>query len=360
MRRFLPKRRFLALVSIVVGFAITPLAAEPQPIFSVVSDEMSEQRRAVSVRLERRLDEVALMNIASNLKARAKRDVAKTQISFFLPGMPTNQGSWANVLFSPAPKLVVSGLRLEDEQLLQAEFQADTRSMLGSWLTSPPAPAGRLTIYSDHGRIFAEWRLRSGMKSVEELREAGSGKVRRFELAGGGSYVLTKSGDIEIWDQATLIAVGDRLRIEAPTAAGLVAARPTPVGRSAPGASGGVLPAQSSKRAEPMVPAPALVAGERGMPAPPSKSADVAGSGVQSLAVVPSVDAVEAAGASENTVQKPVLKAVEAVPQAKAKSRIASTNRAVSKPRVEAQAAAKNRGAITTGDRISAQLTGGF
>jgi hypothetical protein len=341
-------RRILVLAGAIVGLLMTSAVAEPQPAFNVVSEEMSEQRHAFAVRLGARVDEAALMKIAATLKSRAKREYAKTQVSFFLPGMAMTQGSWANVLFSPAPKLTVSGLRLEDEELLQAEFKADTRSMLGSWLTSPPAPAGRLTIYSDHGRILAEWRLRSGMKSVDELRESTPGKAKRFDMSGGGHYVLTKAGDIEIWDQTTLIAVGERMRNDAPTAPTVIAARPAPAGRSALGGASMAVPGAAIKQPAPVVPAPVIAADAL----------------VGNVEPKPSVAQAKAAPEQPVVAEKPfkqtARKIPEAAPLVRSKSRVVQTERAVGKPRAVAQTGSKAKGPQTTGDRISAQLTGGF
>jgi hypothetical protein len=353
-------RCMFAFAWIILGLFASSVSAEPQSGFHVVSEETSEQRRSFAVRLEHRIDEATLMKIATTLKARAQREVAKTQVSFFLPGMPINQGSWANVLFSPDAKLVVSGLRLEDEELLQAEFKADTRSMLGSWLTSPPAPAGRLTIYSDHGRIFAEWRLRSGMKSVEELRDSHAGKARRFEMSGGGYYVLTKSGDIEIWDQTTLIAVGERMRHDAPAASAALAARAAPAGRSALGGASVAAPVAAIKQAEPVVQAPVVAAGDRALPAPPVASSIVAVPVEPKPSVAEVKDAPDQPVLREKVVKKSAVKTPVGSPLVKSKSRVVQTERAVGKPRAVAQSGPKSRGPQTTGDRISAQLTGGF
>ena len=188
--------------------------SHPMPAFNVVSEDLSEQRRSVFVRLERRLDEAELLRMGEAIKARAKRAFARTQVNYFLPGMPLNQVSWANVLFSNDAKVQVQGLRREDEDLFMAEHRADRRPMLGSWLTSPPAASGRLTIYSDQGRIFAEWRLRGGQKTVDELQDGIAKTGRRFDVTGGGYYVLTRSGELEIWDKTTLIATAERIRPE--------------------------------------------------------------------------------------------------------------------------------------------------
>lgn len=190
--------------------------AEPRelPAYHSVSEDISEQRRAVHVRVDQRIDEDDLLRIAGQIEAKGKKPFARTYVNFILPGMPINQGAWASVLFAPEPKVMVHGLSRSDEELFLSEHRADKRPLLGSWLTSPPAAPGRLTIYSDHGKVFAEWRLRGGQKTVDELHDSTAKSVRRFDVPGGGYYALTRSGELEIWDKTTLIATAERIRPE--------------------------------------------------------------------------------------------------------------------------------------------------
>jgi len=207
----------------------TQAQARDLPHHHAVSEDISEQRRAVYVRVDRRVDEDDLLAIAAQVEAKGKKPFARTYVNFILPGMPVNQGAWASVLFSPEPKVLVHGLSRTDEELFLAEHRADTRSLLGSWLTSPPAAPGRLTIYSDHGKVYAEWRLRGGQKTVDELRDATLKSVRRFDVPGGGYYTLTRSGDLEIWDKTTLIATAERIRPDYLAAPAIASIRqPTP------------------------------------------------------------------------------------------------------------------------------------
>ena len=204
------------------------LPSSDLPAYTAVSEDISEQRRAVYVRVERRVDESDLLAIAAQVEGKAKKPFARTYVNFILPGMPVNQAAWASVLFAPEPKLMVHGLSRSDEALFYAEHQADRRFLLGSWLTSPPAAPGRLTIYADHGKVFAEWRLRSGQKTVDELRDSTVKATRRFDVPGGGYYVLTRSGDLEIWEKTALIATAERIRVEQGSPLMPVASRPTP------------------------------------------------------------------------------------------------------------------------------------
>jgi len=257
----------MAAVGLVLAALATPGHAQaPLAEHKIISDENGEQRRSVNVRLDRRLDEAELLRIAEAIKARARQQPSRTYINFLLASSLATQGAWASVLFSPEPKLLVHGLKRQDEELLIAEHQSDTRPLLGAWLTSPPAAPGRLSIYSDSGRIFAEWRLRGGERTVDEVQDATSHAGRRFNVIGGGHYILARSGDLEIWDGATLIAVGERIRTQP--------ARPA--GRMALGSK----PAEATAHSAPAVAAP--VASQH----PPSD-----GPSATALAITPAISA---------------------------------------------------------------------
>lgn len=250
---------YLATAAPTAHPAATPSSAA-LPAFNTISEDLSEQRRAVFVRLERRLAEADLLRVGEYIKEHAKRPFARTQVNYFLPGMPLNLGPWASIQFAPEPKIMVHGLRREDEELFLAEHQADRRSLLGAWLTSPPAAPGRLTIYSDRGRVYAEWRLRNGQKTLDELADSAAKAGRRFDVQGGGYYILAKSGELEIWDKTTLIAVAERIRPEhltLPTAVALGPKLP-PIITMAPTAP---RPAASEMVASPAQPEPSAAAG---------------------------------------------------------------------------------------------------
>lgn len=219
---FAPPRYTLraACLCLVATALSVPSRAEDQalPPHQVFAEESHEKRHSVSVRIERRLDESDAVRVATTLLRRATPAPARSNVNFFLPGMAMSQGAWAMVSFNPRPKFVVFGLKLEDERALIAEHRADKRPLLGSWLTSPPAAAGRLSIYSEAGKIFAEWRLRNGQRTIDEVQDVSTANMRRFLVPGGGNYTLSRSGDLEIWSGQTLVAIGERIRERSPAA----------------------------------------------------------------------------------------------------------------------------------------------
>ncbi len=346
--------RLIAMLAVAAGlFIALPGSAQAEtrelPAYSPVSEDISEQRRAVYVRVERRIDEDDLLRIAGQIEAKGKKPFARTYVNFILPGMPVNQGSWASVLFAPEPKVMVHGLSRSDEELFLSEHRADTRPLLGSWLTSPPAAPGRLTIYSDHGKVFAEWRLRGGQKTVDELRDSTAKPVRRFDVPGGGYYVLTRSGELEIWDKTTLIATAERIRPEhmaSPAMASNRHAAPVPVRMAAkpePSAQARIALPSSPIQPEPVA-LPVKAASSASAPSHvPAPVADAVKPAVGESVVPEPVNVIEAQPVEPKTTPKK---------SAKAKPR---QNKATSAANVAPVSKSRD---MTTGDTISAKIAG--
>ena len=226
----------LALLSLFAGALIEPPAAKaaspksksaatkteaPDAAFSdkagyrVVSEDISTDtsRRYVAVVLAKRIAEGDIGRIADLVRAKEKAPFERTLVNFYLPGMKIGQGAWATATYNPALKVAVVGIRLDEEQAAIADLAADHRSLVGVWLTAPPAAPGRLTIYRDGAKTFAEWRLRNGNKSVEEVSDSRDGRGRRLApLAGGSDYFyITATGELELRDGQTLVATAERL-----------------------------------------------------------------------------------------------------------------------------------------------------
>jgi hypothetical protein len=229
----------LALLSLLAGSLIEPPAAkaaargrsvaanssEPPPAAAVkaadkathrvVSEDISVEngRRYVAVVMSRRIMETEIERIADAVRAKEKMAFDKTIVNFYLPGMKLGQGAWAIASYNPARKIQIVGLRLDEEETAAAEAAADPRRLIGVWLTAPPAAPGRLTLYRDGVKIFAERRLRDGSKSVEELTESRDKRSRRFEPLSGGTqaFVITPDGAMELRDGAVTLATAERL-----------------------------------------------------------------------------------------------------------------------------------------------------
>ncbi len=338
-------------VAILTVAATTTQAAElPLPSHEIIAEEATDQRRAVSVRLQQRLVEADAVRLATAIIQRQKSKASRSFVNYFLPGMQLSQGAWASVVFNPEPKFRALGLKREDEQALLAEHRADSRPLLGSWLTSPPAAVGRLTIYSDAGRIFAEWRLKNGQKTSEELKDASTAAGRRFDLADGSSYTLTRSGDLEIRSGTTLIAVGERIRIEqAPVEPVRVAAPRLPGTPSAPALLApepGKATVDATTSITTKLTPPVALAAPNSATASSSEATPAANAGVAKLP-----ETVRAPGPVAATRAEP--DAASPLAPRRAKPRRTTDTATVTQPSRQ-----KRARTLTTGDQISAKIAG--
>ncbi len=191
-----------------------PAVAIQQADYRVAADDVSgEARRYVAVVLPGRVIEAELTRIADQVRNKEKVPFERTLVNFYLPSMKIGQGAWATAAFNPNLKISIIGLRLDEEQSALAEAAIDKRNIIGSWLTQSPSAPGRLTLYREQAKTFAEWRLRDGKRIVEEQLESKVRAGRRFDPVSGGTahYIVTWSGELELRDAEVLIASAERL-----------------------------------------------------------------------------------------------------------------------------------------------------
>ena len=205
-----------AMIATVLALtAAAPLSAQTLPQYRVVAEEKSDASRIVDVRIERRIDEPDINAIANVIVSRDTHDYPRTVINFVLPNARLGEPPWANATVVREVRVRIPGLRLDEERQFLAEAREDRRDILGSWLTSIPATPGRLTIYREGKRLFAEWRMRNGVRSQDEIGETRVSGGRRFDLKSGPSddyFLVTATGDLEIRAKGQLIALAERIR----------------------------------------------------------------------------------------------------------------------------------------------------
>ncbi|MGL4396116.1 MAG: hypothetical protein ACRCS9_06225, partial [Hyphomicrobium sp.] len=211
--------------------ADTP-AAKPGPAYSVVSVDGAAGQQRISIRIPKRLDDAHLQALADTVAARQKAGAQSVQaVLMYLPTMGLSEKPWAVVTLQAPTSIAVFGLTAADVEGFRAHALADRRDLIGVWLTSPPALTGRLTILRDKRRVFAEWQLRSGEKTVDEVLPSRGGNGRRFEIVGsaGGYYMIARDGSLQLGENANVIAVAEALDIgPAPAKTPAVAAVPPP------------------------------------------------------------------------------------------------------------------------------------
>jgi hypothetical protein len=187
-------------------FAAMPPGTPPS--YEVLAESGSSDKRVFAVQLERRVSELALRRFASEIRGSETIKAETAVMMFYLPGMKVGHGVWAHVYYTPGqpdPKVTIVGLTTAEEERLVGDVRRDARSLIGAWLTASPAPLGKLTLYRERGRLFAEWGLRDGARFNEEVVEtalAGGGwRYDRRDSGAGDHMLLTVSGALELRDR---------------------------------------------------------------------------------------------------------------------------------------------------------------
>lgn len=203
-------------------------ATSPAVSYDLFAEDGPADARKLFVRIKARLPESGLKDLAASLAARSKPGTRLALVNVYLAGNAKAADPWAIVrIVEGAPQISVLGLRAEEEAVFRAEAQADTRDVVGHWLTSPPALPGKLTIVrGSGGRFVAEWHLRNGQKTSDEVAASRSSRGQRFDVIGGEGnyYVAAWDGSLQLGDATRTIAVAERLIVE-PRPAAPVAAK---------------------------------------------------------------------------------------------------------------------------------------
>ncbi len=211
---------FLSLIGCMTAALLAIGLAAPaharSPSHEIVSEDIRDGVAIFSVRLDDRLSEADVKALAHDIRTKAPPAKQPQSIKFFLSAMALSAPAWADVDFGPDARVTIRGLRLEEERAFRAEAAGDQRALIGVWLTSPPALTGKLTIWRDKNKkLFSEWQLRTGIKTVDALTEIRSQRGRRYAIDGsdGGYYLALWNGELELGDATNVVAIAERLTI---------------------------------------------------------------------------------------------------------------------------------------------------
>ena len=196
--------------------SIVALPANTAATATLIAASGDATKRSFAVQLDRRETESNLLRIATEIRDDDAQPAASAVVMFYLPGMKVGHGVWAHAFFPKSnetngaaaaadARLTIVGLTMADEERLTLDVRRDPRNLVGAWLTTAPAPVGKLSLFRDKGRLFAEWSIRDGRRFAEEVVETAlPGGDWRYDrrVGGAGDHMLmTANGDLELRDR---------------------------------------------------------------------------------------------------------------------------------------------------------------
>jgi hypothetical protein len=171
-------------------------------------------KRQLDVRLNKKVSEDVLREIALKLKSAETQSYERTFIFYYLADMAIGAGAWATTHFNPTLEVRIFGLTIQEEQALITEPTPSDRQVIGSWLDeySP----SQITIYREGDTLYMEQKFKDGSSLKEELVEKPSPFGQRFDLKEGSSFgdhwVINLEGNLEILDNTGLISTAKRIQ----------------------------------------------------------------------------------------------------------------------------------------------------
>ena len=190
------------VLSAVLVSACSSTAGNP-PYEIIGRDRSGNTRCSFDVRLEERVPESSIRNIAEEIKIREAEECERTFIVHYLPGMQVDAGGWATSHFTPNLEVRILGMTVEQANSVPP---APDGEVVGRWRDSSP-PGRVLTVVRRDDQLIERWDYADGSNSEDSLEESRLPDGRlRFEDQGGNAngdyYVVETDGRLGLYDDS--------------------------------------------------------------------------------------------------------------------------------------------------------------
>ncbi|MDP8201990.1 MAG: hypothetical protein P9M11_07600 [Candidatus Tenebribacter burtonii] len=167
-------------------------------------------KRSVDIRINRRVSEDELREIALMIKAKDKSPYERTFICYYLPNLIVDEGAWATTHFNPELEIKILGATENELAILGEVSTSDIeREIIGIWLDEN-IPA-RLVLFRKNGKSFIETTYKDSSVGTYEMIEKNTSRGLRFDdkkgSAFGDHYLINKNGELELRDDEGLIYI---------------------------------------------------------------------------------------------------------------------------------------------------------
>jgi hypothetical protein len=184
-------------------------AAKLPPYTVVKNEKRPPYKRSVEVLLPKRVAKADLKAIARAIKAQDKAKYERTFIEYHLAGADRSI-AWATSHFNPKLRVNINGTSLEQFNAAKAT-KADPKAgeLIGKW--SADYMGAVLVLTKRGGKHYMKSTYGDGSSSEKRLVRKGK-KLVEPKNDHGEYFVVTKKGDLQLYDSAGLITTAKKLR----------------------------------------------------------------------------------------------------------------------------------------------------
>ena len=172
------------------------------PLYEIIGrDRSGNTRCSFDVRLEERVSESSIRNIAEEIKRREAEECERIFIVHYLPGMQVDAGGWATSHFTPNLEIRILGMTAEQANSTPPVPDGE---VVGRWRDESP-PGRLLTVVRRDNQLVERWDYADGSNSEDSLEESRlpDGRLRLEDQGGnanGDYYVVETDGRLGLYD----------------------------------------------------------------------------------------------------------------------------------------------------------------
>jgi|AntRauTorckE5430_2_1112549.scaffolds.fasta_scaffold13730_2 hypothetical protein len=182
--------------------------------YSIIDEEINESfsKTNINIRLNKRIDEEVLTEIAKELKS-ARTEYSKVWIFYLLPNMTLGKGAWATTNFAPDLDVKILGCTIEE--ISGMESTKVTGEILNKWKDyNAHSECIKYLVKEDQILKMKTISCKDGWNHVQVLKETNqNGKIKyEYENDFGEYYLVQKNGILSIFSEDGKF--GDLMKIE--------------------------------------------------------------------------------------------------------------------------------------------------
>ena len=216
------KKKFVILLVIILGIHVIVAdnsgsnnkTTEDLTYRIIQENKIPKIKRSVDIRINLRVSEDELREIALKIKAKDKSQYERTFICYYLPDMIVDEGAWATTHFNPELEVKILGATEEELEILGEALTSDIeREIIGMWLDENIT--AKIALFRKNGKSFIEMTYKDGSVGTYEMIEKNTRRGLRFDnkkgSAFGDHYLININGKLELRDDEGLIYIINKL-----------------------------------------------------------------------------------------------------------------------------------------------------
>ncbi|OGU58117.1 MAG: hypothetical protein A2X64_05620 [Ignavibacteria bacterium GWF2_33_9] len=192
-------KKLIILILAVIITACGESNKQTQTEFQIISEVPNESlsKDVVKIRLNNKVEEIELKDIAENLRSERKQ-YDRLWITYYLPNMDENDIAWATSHFTPELKIEILGSTSNEDLNSTKNIQVDGE-IKGKWKSEQIMPGVTLILVLEkNGELILKSVFKDGSSSDKKLTQTTENKKNRynFDNTFGEYYILEDNGNL--------------------------------------------------------------------------------------------------------------------------------------------------------------------